>query len=89
MAYYRGFNVSDIERIIAEVQATVASISGTLNGIMPNENITESIETSLMEVSIIYTLVFDGISYDECISLSRLTWPIVNLLPKWKKSGTV
>lgn len=52
LAFYDGFNVSEVENTVAAIQATVASISQSLNGIMPNESISSNVEMMLMEVSL-------------------------------------
>ena len=51
LQYYRGFNVSEIERVILEINNTVTMISDSLNEIMPNHAIADSIENMLEEVT--------------------------------------
>ena len=51
LQYYRGFNVSEIEQVILEINSTVTMISESLNEIMPNHAIADSIEDMLEEVT--------------------------------------
>ena len=51
LQYYNGFNISDIDRTILEVQETVARINMSLNEIMPDGSIADSVKMILSEVT--------------------------------------
>ena len=67
LQYYNGFDISDIERTIVEVQETVAQINMSLNAIMPNESVPDTVKMILSEVtSLVVCVGFILLPSDQC-----------------------